>query len=57
MNTYHIKSRPLEMRVGQPISTAGMTLRDTEAVSARVRAAIEELHSGALGVTLRNAVG
>jgi len=30
MNTYHIKSRPLEMRVGQPISTAGMTLRDTE---------------------------
>ncbi len=45
MNTYHIKSRPLEMRVGEPISTAGMTLRDTEAVSARVRAAIEGLHS------------
>jgi 1-acyl-sn-glycerol-3-phosphate acyltransferase len=45
MNTYHIKSRPLEMRGGEPISTAGMTLRDTEAVSAKVRAAIEELHS------------
>ena len=45
MNTYHIKSRPLEMRGGKPISTAGMTLRDTEAVSAKVRAAIEELHS------------
>jgi 1-acyl-sn-glycerol-3-phosphate acyltransferase len=45
MNTYHIKSRPLEMRVGEPISTAGLTLRDTETVSAKVRAAIEELHS------------
>jgi len=45
MNTYHIKSRPLKMRVGQPIPTAGLTLRDTEAVSAKVRAAIEGLHS------------
>ena len=44
MNTYHIKSRPLEMRVGQPIPTAGLTLRDTEAVSAKVKAAIEGLH-------------
>jgi len=43
MNTYHIKSRPLEMRVGEVISTAGMTLAETEAVSARVKAAIEEL--------------
>ena len=45
MNTYHIKSRPLEMRVGEPISTVGMTLRDTEAVSTRVRAAIVNLYS------------
>jgi 1-acyl-sn-glycerol-3-phosphate acyltransferase len=43
MNTYHIKSRPLEMRVGEPVPTAGMTLRDTETVSAKVRAAIEGL--------------
>jgi 1-acyl-sn-glycerol-3-phosphate acyltransferase len=43
MNTYHIKSQPLEMRVGEPISTAGLTLADTEAVSARLKAAIEEL--------------
>src|SRR5437868_11120497 len=28
MNTYHIKCRPLEMRVGAPIPTAGLTLRD-----------------------------
>lgn len=37
MNTYHIKCRPLEMRVGQPISTKGLTLREMEALSARVR--------------------
>jgi len=43
MNTYHIKSRPLEMRVGEPISTAGLSLQDTEAVSAKVRAAIQGL--------------
>ena len=47
MNTYHIKSQPLEMRVGEVISTAGLTLADTEAVSARVKAAIEELHGAA----------
>jgi 1-acyl-sn-glycerol-3-phosphate acyltransferase len=44
MNTYHIKSRPLEMRVGEPIPTAGLTLRDTDAVSAQVKAAILSLH-------------
>ncbi len=44
MNTYHIKCRPLEMRVGEPISTAGMTMRDLEAVSERVRKAMEELY-------------
>jgi 1-acyl-sn-glycerol-3-phosphate acyltransferase len=43
MNTYHIKSRPLEMRVGEPISTVGLNLQDTEAVSAKVRAAIQGL--------------
>ncbi len=43
MNTYHIKCQPLEMRVGEPISTAGLTLRDMDEVSARVRASIEKL--------------
>ena len=33
MNTYHIKSRPLEMRVGQPLSTADYTLRDLDNLS------------------------
>lgn len=45
MNTYHIKCQPLEMRVGEIIPTAGLTLRDTEAVSAKVKAAIEALHA------------
>ena len=36
MNTYHIKSRPLEMRVGEPISTAGLTMKDLSALSERV---------------------
>jgi 1-acyl-sn-glycerol-3-phosphate acyltransferase len=45
MNTYHIRCQPLEMRVGEPISTAGLTVRDTDEVSARVKSAIEALHS------------
>jgi 1-acyl-sn-glycerol-3-phosphate acyltransferase len=45
MNTYHIKCQPVEMRVGEPISTAGLSVHDTEAVSAKVRSAIEALHS------------
>jgi 1-acyl-sn-glycerol-3-phosphate acyltransferase len=44
MDTYHIKCRPLEMRVGDPISTAGMTMRDLEAVSAKVKQAMEKLY-------------
>ena len=44
MNTYHIKPRPLEMRVGEPISTAGCTVRDMESISERVKAAMESLN-------------
>ena len=44
MNTYHIKSRPLEMRVGEPISTAGYKLREMETLSAKVQTAMEELY-------------
>ncbi len=45
MNTYHIKCQPLEMRAGERISTSGLTVRDTDEVSARVKSAIEALHS------------
>jgi 1-acyl-sn-glycerol-3-phosphate acyltransferase len=44
MNTYHIKCRPLEMRVGGPIPTAGLTTRDMESLSARVKSALERLY-------------
>lgn len=44
MDTYHIKCRPLEMRVGQPISTEGLTIRDMESLSANVQRAVEELY-------------
>lgn len=46
MNTYHIRSQPLEMRVGEPISTVGLKLADTDAVTAKVKTAIEALHTG-----------
>ncbi len=45
MNTYHIKCQPIEMRVGEPISTVGLTVRDTEAVSEKVKASILALQS------------
>lgn len=44
MNTYHIKCQPLEMRVGKPIPTAGLSLRDMDQVSARVHDAIEAMY-------------
>jgi len=44
MDTYHIKSRPLEMRVGAPIATAGLTLREMDALSARVQKEMEGMY-------------
>lgn len=44
MNTYHIKSRPLEMRVGKPIPTEGSSLREMEALSGQVYQAMEDLY-------------
>jgi 1-acyl-sn-glycerol-3-phosphate acyltransferase len=44
MNTYHIKSRPLEMRVGDPIPTAGLSGHDMEELSRQVQKAVERLH-------------
>jgi 1-acyl-sn-glycerol-3-phosphate acyltransferase len=43
MNTYHIKCRPLEMRVGKPIPTTGRSLRDMDAIAAEVGRAMKEL--------------
>ncbi len=44
MNTYHIKCQPLEMRVGEPISTIGLKLHDMEALSTKVQTAVEALY-------------
>jgi len=51
MNTYHIKSRPLEMRVGSPISTVGYSLREMETLSAKVYQAMEGLYHGGAGTS------
>jgi 1-acyl-sn-glycerol-3-phosphate acyltransferase len=48
MNTYHIKSRPIEMRVGEPIPTAGLTLRDMETLSAKVQREMEGMYYAAI---------
>jgi 1-acyl-sn-glycerol-3-phosphate acyltransferase len=47
MNTYHIKCRPLEMRVGEPISTAGLSGHDMQALSEKVQQAVTDLYTGA----------
>ncbi len=44
MDTYHIKPRPLEMRVGEPIATAGLTVRGMDELSAKVQKALEEMY-------------
>ena len=44
MNTYHIRCRPLEMRVGEPISTTGLTMKDLPQLSTRVQKALEDLY-------------
>jgi 1-acyl-sn-glycerol-3-phosphate acyltransferase len=44
MDTFHIKCRPLEMRVGEPIPTKGLTMKDMETLSAKVQKALEDLY-------------
>ncbi len=51
MNTYHIKCQPLEMRAGEIISTAGLTLKDTDQVAARVKASIAALMAEPASIT------
>jgi 1-acyl-sn-glycerol-3-phosphate acyltransferase len=46
MDTFHIKSRQVEMRVGDPISTQGLTLRNLESLSAKVQKEIQDLYDG-----------
>ncbi|MBV9182275.1 MAG: 1-acyl-sn-glycerol-3-phosphate acyltransferase [Acidobacteria bacterium] len=44
MDTYHIKPRPLEMKVGKPISTVGLSGHDIDALSRKVQREVEILY-------------
>lgn len=44
MNTWHIKPQPVFLLVGDPISTAGLTLRDLEKLTQQAQHAVAELY-------------
>ncbi|HEV2113634.1 MAG TPA: lysophospholipid acyltransferase family protein [Terriglobales bacterium] len=44
MNTYHVMPRPLQLIVGQPITTSGYTTRDMDKLASEAQAAVEELY-------------
>ena len=44
MNTFHIKPRPLELLVGEPVSAAGYGPRDMDKLAATVQKAVEDLY-------------
>jgi len=44
MDKFHIRPRPLELLVGEPISSAGYGPRDMDKLAARVQKAVEDLY-------------
>ncbi len=44
MNSFHLRPRPLYMMLGQPISSAGYTLRDMDALAERTQKVIEDMY-------------
>jgi 1-acyl-sn-glycerol-3-phosphate acyltransferase len=44
MNSFHIRPGPLELVIGEPISTAGLAPRDMEQLASRVQKAVEDLY-------------
>jgi 1-acyl-sn-glycerol-3-phosphate acyltransferase len=44
MNSFHIRPGPIELLVGEPIPTAGYSLRDMDVLAARVQTAVEDLY-------------
>jgi 1-acyl-sn-glycerol-3-phosphate acyltransferase len=44
MNSFHIKPRPVRLLVAHPISTAGLTTRDTEKLAESARTVIGDLY-------------
>jgi 1-acyl-sn-glycerol-3-phosphate acyltransferase len=55
MNTYHIQPRPLQLLVGEPISSKGYTSRQVDELSAVVRKAIADLYYSKAEVGPRSA--
>jgi len=44
MNTFHVKPRPVELLVGEPVSSAGYGPRDMDKLAAKVQKAVEDLY-------------
>jgi 1-acyl-sn-glycerol-3-phosphate acyltransferase len=44
MNSFHIRPGPVELVIGEPISTAGLAPRDMEQLAARAQKAVEDLY-------------
>lgn len=44
INTWHIQPRPIRLVVGEPVSTTGLSARDMDALTERVREAIADLY-------------
>lgn len=44
MNSFHLRPRPLYLMVGKPISSAGYTLRDMDALAGRAQKVIEDMY-------------
>ena len=44
MNTWHVRPRPIYLLVGEPIATAGLSLRNLESLSQQARQAIADLY-------------
>ena len=44
MHTYHFRPRPVKVVFGEPLSTEGLTTRDANALTVRLRAAIADLY-------------
>jgi 1-acyl-sn-glycerol-3-phosphate acyltransferase len=44
MNSFHFRPGPMRLVVGEPISTAGYSLRDMDVLAARVQKAVEDLY-------------
>lgn len=44
MNSFHIRPRPLRLMVAAPISTAGLTTRDTDSLTTRAREVIADMY-------------